>query len=737
MAQRSRRNGRAELDQFLLGYTRTTLRRACTQTKRQAAGLNVTVWLYRLGEWGQLPDEQVEGLWESQRLQSDRSLCGLLLKDVFQLSSKQYKDVRTAFESTSTLGPTGIYKSNDGSVDYAIVVELPDESASNQSIQTAGIAALAALAAGSVVGGLTKTAYERKLLKERDIIQRLNKEDGKQSEDIRELEKSISPLKSGQESAGTIERLNQAGQKEVARSTGERRSLESGESNLQIEHDAKIQEYVQQKEQKWRATLDKLEHESRNLLEEKKELNQKVSSLEAVLKQTADTLNRQARAREEEQGNFRKELQQRSEKADSEAVKYLKKEKGYQELQRSSDQIQTKIRNLENARTQCLENEKIQKEATTKQLKHLTKLLALNKNDSERREIIAEKNNLQRSLEQCQKTSETQAREFETEKSELEKKLTDAQRYNVEIEAEMLRMEREYKAERHSLYKENFASTQKLEAIENKFINLTSEYEALNRTNEKVTDERVCQIVSEKLKMIEPKIRKNISSGRPVSDVGMCQEIEHELNKIAIWLAIDQAYKTVLDARLEPLAEIRRKIEQLTEDGNRTKLEDCARTTWTFEGDSDSVSNAFLDIRARVKAELRIILSTIKSKEQRSFEELIDEIVDGYTSKEEQEFKNLLERFRESELHKRTVCNKEPAIKPGSRDQPLKVISDRNQITQNAQRLYQNPPPSSVTRRQKLPTASADEAATSPQSHSPTTGDQTVEDDASGDSVEI
>lgn len=106
--------GEDELHEFLLGYRRTTLKRACTQTKRlKGSPPKLIVWLYRKGKWDQLPDEVVEGLWGVSRSQADRSLCSLLLKDVFQLNSSQYNDVRKAFGSDKLPGLTGIYKAVD------------------------------------------------------------------------------------------------------------------------------------------------------------------------------------------------------------------------------------------------------------------------------------------------------------------------------------------------------------------------------------------------------------------------------------------------------------------------------------------------------------------------------------------------------------------------------------------------------------------------------------------------
>lgn len=152
----------AQQTDFLLGYARTTLQRACTRTKRlqnrakgqaKAEALTLDVWLNRTGSWEQLPADVVQGLWGVKRSQADKSLCGLLLKDIFQLNAEQYKDVRKSLETAKLPGPNGIiYRATDRTNAYAIVVKLPNEVASNPQIQSAAVGALAALALSGAAG---------------------------------------------------------------------------------------------------------------------------------------------------------------------------------------------------------------------------------------------------------------------------------------------------------------------------------------------------------------------------------------------------------------------------------------------------------------------------------------------------------------------------------------------------------------------------------------------------------
>lgn len=151
----------AQQTDFLPGYARTTLQRACTRTKRlqnrakgqaKAEALTLDVWLNRTGSWEQLPADVVQGLWGVKRSQADKSLCGLLLKDIFQLNAEQYKDVRKSLETAKLPGPNGIYRATDRTNAYAIVVKLPNEVASNPQIQSAAVGALAALALSGAAG---------------------------------------------------------------------------------------------------------------------------------------------------------------------------------------------------------------------------------------------------------------------------------------------------------------------------------------------------------------------------------------------------------------------------------------------------------------------------------------------------------------------------------------------------------------------------------------------------------
>lgn len=156
-------------DAFLLTYTRTTLRTACRGTC-----VDLEVWLNRIGEWEVLPDEVVRGLWDVKRSRSDRSLCGLLLKDVFQLDAEQYNEVWKSFDSDQVPGPNGIYKDCTRSNAYAIVVKLPEEIASDPRIQSEGVATLAAVALG---GRAALSHCEKFFQGKKDLCSKSNRSD--------------------------------------------------------------------------------------------------------------------------------------------------------------------------------------------------------------------------------------------------------------------------------------------------------------------------------------------------------------------------------------------------------------------------------------------------------------------------------------------------------------------------------------------------------------------------------
>jgi len=137
----------AALKKFLHAYTRTTLTEACAQTQDpDGPKPQLVIWLYRLGTWAMLPEHEVRGLWAAKRLRPNRSLCGLLLKDLFNLDQAQYESVRKNFETRLTSGVSGIYEAKEVENKFAIVVQLPDTVAFNKGLMYAGGATLAGLA---------------------------------------------------------------------------------------------------------------------------------------------------------------------------------------------------------------------------------------------------------------------------------------------------------------------------------------------------------------------------------------------------------------------------------------------------------------------------------------------------------------------------------------------------------------------------------------------------------------
>lgn len=139
------------LDRFLKTYTRTTLNQACRDTERKAKHTqrpHLVVWLKRKRKWAMIQADTVALLWDTK---SDTSLCRLLLQDVFQLTDGQFEDVKSALD-TNTKGFQGMYRANDPTEGYALVIELPPDSTFDYR-WAAGSAALAALAVAGGVWG--------------------------------------------------------------------------------------------------------------------------------------------------------------------------------------------------------------------------------------------------------------------------------------------------------------------------------------------------------------------------------------------------------------------------------------------------------------------------------------------------------------------------------------------------------------------------------------------------------
>jgi hypothetical protein len=134
-----------DVQEFLRGYRRTTIETACFQTRRQRERPGLAIWLHQGGVWRMVDDDLVDQLWAAGR--PDRSLCRLLLRKVLRLSAAQYEEVRATLMATS--GLPGIYKARDAK-DYAMVIELPDDSTLGRNLMIAGGSVTAALVAAGL-----------------------------------------------------------------------------------------------------------------------------------------------------------------------------------------------------------------------------------------------------------------------------------------------------------------------------------------------------------------------------------------------------------------------------------------------------------------------------------------------------------------------------------------------------------------------------------------------------------
>lgn len=115
-----------------------------------------------------LSDQAVQGLWAAKRLQPNRSLCGLLLKDLFNLNSAQYESVRKNFETRLSSSVSGIYEAKEVENKFAIVVQLPDTLAFDKGLMYASGATLAALAIGGATAYGLSGSRKTKVVSEVD-----------------------------------------------------------------------------------------------------------------------------------------------------------------------------------------------------------------------------------------------------------------------------------------------------------------------------------------------------------------------------------------------------------------------------------------------------------------------------------------------------------------------------------------------------------------------------------------
>jgi hypothetical protein len=141
-------SGEEHLRELLQSYHRTTSQDACVQTRQTEPSL--IVWVKNEGRWASVPTYVLKKLWTSTQ---SRSLCNLLLQDVFKLSDVQYVQILKSLEHP--IGLEGVYQSNDDADSYALVISIDGES----SGQAAGGAA-ATLAAVGAFGGF---AYASRL----------------------------------------------------------------------------------------------------------------------------------------------------------------------------------------------------------------------------------------------------------------------------------------------------------------------------------------------------------------------------------------------------------------------------------------------------------------------------------------------------------------------------------------------------------------------------------------------
>ncbi len=132
----------------LQSYHRTTIADACQMTQEQEPSL--VVWVKNQDGWSQVQAHVLNSLWQRE---GSRSLCNLLLQDVFRLSDGEYRAVVQSIDSSD--GLAGMYQNNNEPRNYVLAIELPR---SHMGKVAGGLAGGAALALGGLFAHKNKQA---------------------------------------------------------------------------------------------------------------------------------------------------------------------------------------------------------------------------------------------------------------------------------------------------------------------------------------------------------------------------------------------------------------------------------------------------------------------------------------------------------------------------------------------------------------------------------------------------
>ena len=141
-------DGSREVDEFLEGYTRTTVKAAC---QREIPLSKINVWVNNEARWRKLSAKELRNLTKL----NEGSVCSAIATNLFHLDATQYQSLKNSLNSTVN-GLEGIYKKDNM---YALILRLPVH-LPDQRRRLAKLVSLPTLAVSSA-GTLAYKVYNR------------------------------------------------------------------------------------------------------------------------------------------------------------------------------------------------------------------------------------------------------------------------------------------------------------------------------------------------------------------------------------------------------------------------------------------------------------------------------------------------------------------------------------------------------------------------------------------------
>lgn len=154
-------------------YTRINLKTMCAQTTPSVSHPKLAVWVHESPVWVRLSAKSVRDLWQANAKTRSRSFCHFISRDLLQLTSRQYANIKRSMESVESEELMGLYQAKKGVDDapYAIVLDFPPSSAVYRNLLLGGAALAGALTVGGAVAKVVTDRRKSKTIEEPNTVE--------------------------------------------------------------------------------------------------------------------------------------------------------------------------------------------------------------------------------------------------------------------------------------------------------------------------------------------------------------------------------------------------------------------------------------------------------------------------------------------------------------------------------------------------------------------------------------